>query len=89
VAAPWLRGLAAGLSPRRAGFALGSVHVGFMVEKVILGQIFSEFFGFPLSVSFHRDSPYSNIIWRINIRTIGGRSSETSSLPIDINKNNK
>jgi hypothetical protein len=27
--------------------------VGFMVEKMALGQFFSEFFGFPLSISFH------------------------------------
>jgi hypothetical protein len=33
-----------------------SVHVGFVVEKVALGQVFvTEFFGFPLSVSsFHQ-----------------------------------
>jgi hypothetical protein len=28
------------LSPRRAGFAPGSIHVGFMVDKVALGQDF-------------------------------------------------
>jgi hypothetical protein len=42
----------------------GSIHVGFVVDKVALGRFFSEFFGFPLSVSFHRHSPYSCIIWR-------------------------
>jgi hypothetical protein len=35
--------------------ALGS-HVGFVVDKVALGQVFSEYFGFPLSISFHRCS---------------------------------
>jgi hypothetical protein len=30
--------------------------VGFVVDKVALGQDFSEFFGFFLSVSFHRVS---------------------------------
>ena len=39
-AVPWLRRLVAGLSPRRPGFDLGSVHVGFVVDKVALGQIF-------------------------------------------------
>jgi hypothetical protein len=34
-------------------------HVGFVVDKLALGQVFSEFFGFPLSVSFHRRSPNS------------------------------
>jgi hypothetical protein len=52
---PWLRWLVAGISPRRPG----SIHVGFVVDKVALGQVFSEFFGFPLSISFHRRSPNS------------------------------
>jgi hypothetical protein len=34
----WLRRLVAGLSPRRPGFDPGSVHVGFVVDKVALGQ---------------------------------------------------
>jgi hypothetical protein len=34
-----------------------SVHVGFVADKVALGQGFPpEFFGFPLSISFHRCS---------------------------------
>jgi hypothetical protein len=40
-AVPWLRRLVAGLSPRRPGFDPGSLHVGFMVDKVALGQVFS------------------------------------------------
>jgi hypothetical protein len=39
-AVPWLRSLAAGLSPRRPGFAPGSIHVGFVVDKMALGQVF-------------------------------------------------
>jgi hypothetical protein len=39
VAAPWLRRLVAGLSSRRPGFDPGSVHVGFMVDKLALGQV--------------------------------------------------
>jgi hypothetical protein len=39
-AVPWLRRLVAGLSPRRPGFDPGSVHVGFVVDKVALGQVF-------------------------------------------------
>jgi hypothetical protein len=35
---PWLR-LVAGLSTRRPGFALGSVHVRFVVDKAALGQV--------------------------------------------------
>jgi hypothetical protein len=39
-AVSWLRRLAAGLPPRRPGFDPGSVHVGFVVDKVALGQVF-------------------------------------------------
>jgi hypothetical protein len=55
-AVPWLRRLVAGLSPRRPGFDLRSVHVGFVVDKVALGRFFPEYFGFLLSVSFLRCS---------------------------------
>jgi hypothetical protein len=56
---PWLTWLVAGLSPQRQGFTTRSVHVGFVVDKVTLGQFFSEFFHFPLSVSLYHGSPYS------------------------------
>jgi hypothetical protein len=49
----WLRRLVAGLSLRRPGFDPGSVHVGFVVDKVVLGQVFLRVVGFPLSISFH------------------------------------
>jgi hypothetical protein len=39
-AVSWLRRLVAGLSPRRPGFDTGSVHVGFVVHNVALGQVF-------------------------------------------------
>jgi hypothetical protein len=51
---PLLRRLVAGLSPQRPGFTPGSVYVGFVVDKVALGQVSSDFFGFSLSLSFHR-----------------------------------
>jgi hypothetical protein len=35
-------------------FDPGSVHVGFLVDKVALGQGFPEYFSLPLSISFHR-----------------------------------
>jgi hypothetical protein len=38
-AVPWLRSLIAGLSERRPRFAPGSIHVGFVVDKVALGQV--------------------------------------------------
>jgi hypothetical protein len=40
MAMPWLKQLVAGLSPRRPGFATGSIHVGFVVDKVALAQVF-------------------------------------------------
>jgi hypothetical protein len=39
LAVPWLRRLAAGLPPRRPGFDPGPVRVGFVVDKVVLGQV--------------------------------------------------
>jgi hypothetical protein len=67
---------------RKPAFAPGSVHVGFVVDKVALGQ------GFLPSVSFRRSCPCSYIAWRMNNRPVGGRNSETSSHPIDTKNNN-
>jgi hypothetical protein len=39
-AVPWLRRLVASVSPRKPGFDPGPVHVGFVVVKVALGQVF-------------------------------------------------
>jgi hypothetical protein len=39
-----------------AGFDPGSVHVGFVVDKLAVGQVFPDYFGLPLSISFHRCS---------------------------------
>jgi hypothetical protein len=43
-----LRRLVAGLSPRRLRFDPGSVHVGFVVDKVVLGQVFPRVLRFSL-----------------------------------------
>jgi hypothetical protein len=48
--------LDAGFPP--PGFAYGQ-HVGFVVDKVALGQVFSEYFGFPCQ-SFRRFLHYHN-----------------------------
>jgi hypothetical protein len=50
--------LDAGFPPRRSGFAYGQ-HVGFGVDKEAMGQVFSEYFGFPCQ-SFHRFLHYHN-----------------------------
>jgi hypothetical protein len=52
-AVPYLRRLVAGVPQRRPGFDPRSGHVGFVVDKVALGQVFSEYFGFPSQFSFH------------------------------------
>jgi hypothetical protein len=47
-----LKRLVAGFPPRRPGLASGQ-HVGFVVVKAALGQVFSEYFSF-LFQSFHQ-----------------------------------
>jgi hypothetical protein len=60
LAVPWLRSLVAGLSPRRPWFTPGSIHVGFVVDKAALGQVFVRVLRFSrVNVSFHRRSPNS------------------------------
>jgi hypothetical protein len=54
VAVPQHRLLVAGFSPRWPGFHTRSVYVEFVVENVVLGQVFSEYFGFPCQFLFHR-----------------------------------
>jgi hypothetical protein len=48
-------------------------------------SFFSEFFTFPLSISFHHCCPYTHIAWGMNNWPISGRSSETSSHCMDMN----
>ena len=45
------------------------VYVGFVVDKVVQGQVFYEYFVFPLAVSFHQSSIYSLIYCRRSIIT--------------------
>jgi hypothetical protein len=54
---PRLRRLVAGLSPRRPGLDPGSVHVGLVVDKVALGQVFPRVHRFFL-VSFIPQVPH-------------------------------
>jgi hypothetical protein len=46
--------LASSFPLRRPGFKPRSGHVGFVVDKVALGQVSSEYFDFPCQFSFHR-----------------------------------
>jgi hypothetical protein len=48
------RAIAQAVSRWRPGFESGSGLMGFLVDKVALGQVFSEYFGFPCQSSFHQ-----------------------------------
>jgi hypothetical protein len=50
-------------------------------------RFFSEFFGFPLLMSFHCCSPFLFFSWGMSNRPVGSCSSETLSHPININNN--
>jgi hypothetical protein len=72
----------------KAGFVPWSVHVGFMVDTVALGQVYLRVLRFsPVNII---PPSLSVLVYRLgmNNRPIGGRSSETSSHPIDMNNNN-
>jgi hypothetical protein len=49
--------------------------VGFVVDKVALGQIFSEYFDFPCQYSFHQILYLHNHAGQLN-RPISGRRAE-------------
>jgi hypothetical protein len=70
--------LDAGFPPRRPGFAYGQ-HVGFVVDKAALGQVFSEYFGFPCQ-SFPR-FPIIIITRGWHNRPLSGRSVEWTLIP--------
>jgi hypothetical protein len=54
MARPMLKWLVVGFPPRRPGFEPGSGHVGFVVDKVALEQVSSEYFRFPRQSSFNQ-----------------------------------
>jgi hypothetical protein len=58
MAVPQLKSLDAGFPSRRPGFA-SAQHVRFVVDKAELGQVFSEYFGFPCQ-AFHQFLHYRN-----------------------------
>jgi hypothetical protein len=72
-------------SPQSSGFALRVVHVGFVVDKVTLGQVFLRILRLsPVNIHIH-----SCIIWRVDNGPVSGRSStETFFDPIIPIKNN-
>jgi hypothetical protein len=82
-ALPWFRWLVVGISRRRTRFAPGSIHVGFVVDKVALGQAFHPFLRFsPVSII---PPPFSILVIRgMTNMSVSGNSSETYSQPIEI-----
>jgi hypothetical protein len=50
----WKERLVAGFPLRRPRFEARLGHVRFVLDNVALGQVFSEYFGFPCQFSFHR-----------------------------------
>jgi hypothetical protein len=66
-------------------FTPGSSRAGLVVDKVALGHVFLAVLCFPLSVSFHRGSPYSCIVCGMNNRPVGG-PVDTYVSPTDKNK---
>jgi hypothetical protein len=72
-----LRWLVAGLSPRSTGFAAGSIHVGFVVDKVALGQVFLRVLRF-FPCQYHSTvALQTHIIWGMNNMSVSVSSSET------------
>jgi hypothetical protein len=51
--------------PRRPGFEPGPGHVGFVVDKVALEQVFSEYFGFPCQLHSTNCSTVIIIIYHL------------------------
>jgi hypothetical protein len=70
------------LSPRTSGLSMCDL----WWTKCHWDRFFSESFGCPLPVSFHRGCTYSCIVWMMNSRPASGRSSETRSQSPDMNK---
>ena len=66
MAVQWLRGKVVGLSQPRSSLNPKRVRVGFVVDRVIVGQSFSEFLDFPIPVIivpvFQIDSPVINTL---------------------------
>jgi hypothetical protein len=54
LAVPYLRRTAPCFRPRRPGFEPRTGHVRFVVDKVALAQVFSDYFDFLCQFSFHR-----------------------------------
>jgi hypothetical protein len=52
----WLSPLFTNVSVQRPRLGARQVHVGYVVDRLVLGQVLSEYFCFSLSLSFHQCS---------------------------------
>jgi hypothetical protein len=75
---PWLRRLFAGLSQQSPGFVPGIILVGFVVDRMAVGQVLSEFFGLPCQ---YHSTVFIHSIHHLgmNNMSVSGSSSETQS----------
>jgi hypothetical protein len=53
--------------------------VGFVVDKVALGQVLSEYFGFPCQSSFHQFFPTITIIYHLALVQYASSDRSTKS----------
>jgi hypothetical protein len=58
-----------------------SVHVGFVLDKMVLGQIFLVSSSVFLSVSLHHGPPYSYIIWGMNVTPVCAADQRCNLIP--------
>jgi hypothetical protein len=87
-AVPWLRRLVAGFLPRRPGFAPRAAYVGFMMDKVALGQVFIGVLQFsPVGIIPPLLQIHSCSIWELDNGPVRGRISIETVSPL--NNNNK
>jgi hypothetical protein len=83
LAVPKLRRLVAGLSLQRPVFARRPVHVGFVVDKVAMRQVFLRVFRFsPVNIILPLLHTHSCAIWGADNGSLNGRSSTEISLPL-------
>jgi hypothetical protein len=75
MAVPWHSRLVAGFSQRRSGFAHRAVHVGFVVDKITLTQVFLRVLQFsPVSIIPLLLHIHACIIWGIDNGPVSGCS---------------
>jgi hypothetical protein len=62
------------ITPSCFAFDPRSGHVGFVVDEVVLGQVFSKYFGFPCQFDVIFDK---RITWRLHIEMIEAKTFRT------------